>query len=219
MASSPFSPLLLLPLVILATVAIGSSSDEPKEKMTHLHFYFYDYYGGPNATTITVVSPPGNSSFGSIGVGDNILREGPESSSKLIGRAQELAVQAGQESTAYLSALNFVFTAGEYNGSGFSILGRAVLTETMERASSGHRHVPNGAGLHPQQAHQVNWNYRTRACDGVRCLHLSLLMSCLGGPFLCDLVLLCVVIRHSCRLCQDILVVVPRLISSRFVSM
>ncbi|THU69907.1 hypothetical protein C4D60_Mb08t19370 [Musa balbisiana] len=137
MASSAFSPLLLLPLVILATVAIGSGSDEPKEKITHLHFYFYDYYGGPNSTTITVVSPPGNSSFGSIAVGDNILREGPESSSKLIGRAQELAVQAGQESTAYLSALNFVFTAGEYNGSGFSILGRAVLTETMERGIVG----------------------------------------------------------------------------------
>ncbi|XP_065018125.1 pterocarpan synthase 1-like [Musa acuminata AAA Group] len=136
MASSPSFTLLLL--FLFATVAIGSSSREHKEKMTHLHFYFYDYYGGSNATTITVVSPPGNNTFGSIGVGENILRVGHESSSKLIGKAQELTVQASLESPAYLSALNFVFTAGKYNGSSFSILGRAVLTEPrMERGIVG----------------------------------------------------------------------------------
>ncbi|XP_064937477.1 dirigent protein 11-like [Musa acuminata AAA Group] len=136
MASSPSFTLLLL--FLFATVAIGSSSREHKEKMTHLHFYFYDYYGGSNATTITVVSPPGNNTFGSIGVGENILRAGRESSSKLIGKAQELTVQASLESPAYLSALNFVFTAGKYNGSSFSILGRAVLTEPrMERGIVG----------------------------------------------------------------------------------
>ncbi|XP_065017734.1 pterocarpan synthase 1-like [Musa acuminata AAA Group] len=136
MASSPSFTLLLL--FLFATVAIGSSSREHKEKMTHLHFYFYDYYGGSNATTVTVVSPPGNNTFGSIGVGENILRVGRESSSKLIGKAQELTVQASLESPAYLSALNFVFTAGKYNGSSFSILGRAVLTEPrMERGIVG----------------------------------------------------------------------------------
>ncbi|THU73468.1 hypothetical protein C4D60_Mb04t23160 [Musa balbisiana] len=135
--SPSFPLLLLLPLFLFATVAIARSSHEHREKITHLRFYFYDYYGGSNATTISVVSPPGNNTFGSIGVGENILREGPQSSSKLIGKAQELTVQASLESPAYLSALNFVFTAGKYNGSSFSIFGRAVLTEPIERGIVG----------------------------------------------------------------------------------
>nr|XP_009413353.1 PREDICTED: dirigent protein 1-like [Musa acuminata subsp. malaccensis] len=141
MASSAYF-LFLLHLFAFANVAPASGHvyAAPKEKMTHLHFYFHEIYGGPNTTTITVVNPPGNNSFnnfGSIGVGDNMLREGPNPSSKLIGRAQELAVQASLESPAYLSAFNFVFTAGEYNGSSISIFGRAVLTETMERGIIG----------------------------------------------------------------------------------
>ncbi|URE41602.1 disease resistance response protein 206 [Musa troglodytarum] len=97
--------------------------------MTHLHFYFYDYYSGSNATIVTVISPPGNNTFGSIGVGENILRVGRESSSELIRKAQELTVQGILGESGYLSALNFVFTVGKYNGSSFSILGRALLTE------------------------------------------------------------------------------------------
>ncbi|RWW09790.1 hypothetical protein GW17_00026712 [Ensete ventricosum] len=142
MASSPYFVLLVLHLFLFATVAPASGHvyAAPKEKMTHLHFYFHEIYGGPNTTTITVVNPPGNNSFnnfGSIGVGDNMLREGPDPSSRLIGRAQELAVQASLESPAYLSAFNFVFTAGEHDGSSISIFGRAVLTETMERGIIG----------------------------------------------------------------------------------
>ncbi|URD94457.1 disease resistance response protein 206 [Musa troglodytarum] len=114
MASSPFSPALLLLLLLLlslfATVAIGtgSSSDEPKKKMIHLHFYFYEYYGGPKATTVTVVSPPGNNSYGSIGVGDNILREGPDPSSKLIWPGEH----------GLPLALNFVFAAEDSSTTG-----------------------------------------------------------------------------------------------------
>ncbi|RRT41687.1 hypothetical protein B296_00050360 [Ensete ventricosum] len=142
MASSPSFPLLLLLLLLLpfslfVTVAIARSSHEHREMMTHLRFYFYDYYGGSNATTVKVVSPRGNNTFGSIGVGENILREGPLSSSKLIGKAQELTVQASLERPAYLSTLNFVFTAGKYNGSSFSIFGRVVLTEPIERGIVG----------------------------------------------------------------------------------
>ncbi|RWW55144.1 hypothetical protein BHE74_00038233 [Ensete ventricosum] len=135
MAPSPSLPLLLL--FLFAAVATASS-DEPKEKMTHLHFYFHVYYGGPNATTVTVVSPPGSSTFGSIAVGNNILKEGPESSSMLVGRTYDLTVQASIESpSAYLYMLNFVFTSGEYNGSSISIVGKEVVGETMERTIVG----------------------------------------------------------------------------------
>ncbi|XP_064979391.1 dirigent protein 1-like [Musa acuminata AAA Group] len=134
MASSPSLPLLLL--FLFAAVAIVSS-DEPKENMTHLHFYLHVYYGGPNATTVTVVSPPGNSTFGSIGVGNNILKEGPEPSSMLIGRTNDLTAQASIESPSYLYMLNFVFTAGEYNGSSIAIVGREVIGMTSERTIVG----------------------------------------------------------------------------------
>ncbi|RWW17265.1 hypothetical protein GW17_00018815 [Ensete ventricosum] len=94
---------------------------------------------------MTVAVPPGKEfyyeTFGAISVIDDILREGPERDSKLIGRAQGLLAQASLEKPALLSAVNFVFTAGKYNGSTISILGRAVLTELIERA------IVGGAGM------------------------------------------------------------------------
>ncbi|KAG6492390.1 dirigent protein 1-like [Zingiber officinale] len=144
MASSPLLPLLLPILLLLSGPAPSTASSSHQypynEKLTHLHFFFHEIYGGPNATTITVVNPPNSSytALGSIGVGDNYLREGAEPGSKLLGRAHELAVAASLGTpTAYLSMFNFIFTAGEYNGSSISIFGRAVLTEVMDRAIIG----------------------------------------------------------------------------------
>nr|XP_009417174.1 PREDICTED: dirigent protein 21-like [Musa acuminata subsp. malaccensis] len=142
MAFSSLSALLLLlfPLVLFASFG---AADE--EKMTHLHFYLHEINSGANATGMTVAVPPGKEfyyeTFGAISVIDDILREGPERDSKLIGRAQGLLAQASLEKPALLSAVNFVFTAGKYNGSTFSILGRAVLTELFERA------IVGGAGM------------------------------------------------------------------------
>ncbi|KAG6489266.1 dirigent protein 11-like [Zingiber officinale] len=142
MASSPPLPLLLLlPILLLLSGPAPSTAGSYNEKLTHLHFFFHEIYGGPNATTITVVNPPNSSSYtalGSIGVGDNYLREGAEPGSTLLGRAHELAAAASLGTpTAYLSLFNFIFTAGEYNGSSVSIFGRAVLTEVMDRAIIG----------------------------------------------------------------------------------
>ncbi|RWW42868.1 hypothetical protein BHE74_00051542 [Ensete ventricosum] len=155
MASSPSLPLLLL--FLFAAVAIVSS-DKPKEKMTHLHFYLHVYYGGPNATTVTVVSPPGNSTFGSIGVGNNILKEGPEPSSMLIGRTNDLTAQASIEIPSYLYMLNFLFTAGEYNGSSIAIVGREVLGMNSERT------IVGGTGMF-----RMARGYTSRAHPDGRC--------------------------------------------------
>ncbi|RWW76797.1 hypothetical protein BHE74_00015082 [Ensete ventricosum] len=87
--------------------------------MTHLHYYLHANYGGPNTTTITVVSPPGNDSGSSFG-----------------------SIAASLGSPAYLSAFNFVFTAGDYNGSSISILGRAAPSDAaIERG------VVGGSGM------------------------------------------------------------------------
>ncbi|URE32739.1 disease resistance response protein 206 [Musa troglodytarum] len=128
----PLLLLLLLSLSLYATIATPSDHEHfaRKEKMTHLHFYFHEMYSGPNATGLVVAVPPGKNSsidtFGALIVIDDMLREGPERSSKLIGRAQGLSAQASLDGTALLTAINFVFTEGEYNGSTVVILGKTV---------------------------------------------------------------------------------------------
>ncbi|KAJ4755920.1 Dirigent protein [Rhynchospora pubera] len=109
------------------------------ERTTHLHFYFHEIYSGPNATAVAVVNPPRNdSAFGAMGMVDDMLKEGPDPSSKLIGRAQGLtAVPSMEQNGGILTMLNFVFTDGPYNGSTLAVFGRAVLGTVMERAIIG----------------------------------------------------------------------------------
>ncbi|KAA8546086.1 hypothetical protein F0562_020463 [Nyssa sinensis] len=100
-----------------------------KEKLTKLHFYFHDNITGNNPTAFQVAqsnmstkSP--NLLFGAVFIMDDPLTEGPQPSSKIVGRAQGLYASAGMEETALLMTLNFYFTHGKYNGSTLSVLGR-----------------------------------------------------------------------------------------------
>ncbi|XP_042400590.1 dirigent protein 2-like [Zingiber officinale] len=94
----------------------------------HLHFYFLERVAGsPNATGVVSVnlhpeSPAGG--FGNIGVINNILLEEPEPSSSVIGRAQGLTVFSDLAGLSITTALNLVFTAGEYNGSSLAMFRR-----------------------------------------------------------------------------------------------
>ncbi|KAE8813529.1 putative disease resistance protein [Hordeum vulgare] len=103
--ASPAQPLpFLAPLVALlflvaaTTTATAAADGVPVGNggMMHLHFYFHEIYtAGPNGTTAAVASPPagaGGSSFGfgSVSVVDDMLLEGADPASRLIGRAQEL---------------------------------------------------------------------------------------------------------------------------------
>ncbi|KAK9129494.1 hypothetical protein Sjap_009981 [Stephania japonica] len=54
---------------------------------------------------------------------DDPLREGPEPTSKRVGRAQGLYGFAGQQETGLIVALSFWFTDGVYNGSSLSVVG------------------------------------------------------------------------------------------------
>ena len=107
--------------------------------MTHLHFYFHEIYtAGPNGTPAAVASPPAGASgsafgFGYVGVVDDMLREGADPASRLIGRAQGLTAGASLSEGAITTLLNFVFTGGPYNGSTLAMFGRAVLGSVMER--------------------------------------------------------------------------------------
>ncbi|URE32738.1 disease resistance response protein 206 [Musa troglodytarum] len=128
----PLLLLLLLSLSLYATIATPSDhehfarkrEDDPPALLLPRDVLRTERDG------LVVAVPPGKNSsidtFGALIVIDDMLREGPERSSKLIGRAQGLSAQASLDGTALLTAINFVFTAGKYNGSSLAILGRFV---------------------------------------------------------------------------------------------
>ncbi|CAA3000387.1 Hypothetical predicted protein [Olea europaea subsp. europaea] len=103
------------------------------EKFGKLHFYVQDVLGGLNATVwevaraeITSNSP---TSFGQVRVIDDLMTAEADSSSAKLGRAQGLVTFADLENSGLAMNINFIFTAGIYNGSTLSVLGRNFMTE------------------------------------------------------------------------------------------
>ncbi|KAF3787474.1 Dirigent protein 3 [Nymphaea thermarum] len=116
-----------------------------REKMSHLHFYFHDIVSGRNPTAVNIVRPGNYSSapgFGNVAMIDDPLTEGPQLSSKLIGRAQGFYALDGQQETTLLMACTYVFLEGKYNGSTLSILGRNVPMQAVREMP-----VVGGSGL------------------------------------------------------------------------
>jgi Dirigent-like protein len=60
--------------------------------MKHIHFFFHDIVSGKNPTAITITQPVSSSTtaFGMMNMMDDKLTEGPDPSSKEVGRAQGL---------------------------------------------------------------------------------------------------------------------------------
>ncbi|KAJ9704389.1 hypothetical protein PVL29_002793 [Vitis rotundifolia] len=98
-----------------------------KQKVTRLHFYFHDTVSGQNVSAMRVtqasITDKSPSFFGLINMIDDPLTEGPELTSKQVGRAQGLYGLSGLNDMSLLMVMNFAFTSGEYNGSTLSILG------------------------------------------------------------------------------------------------
>ncbi|GMI83531.1 hypothetical protein like AT2G21110 [Hibiscus trionum] len=123
-------------IVFLSTVAVQSQYysnsrpyDPKPEKVTNLHFFFHEYVGGQNPTSVllaqaNITSNNSTVPFGTLYVVDDPLRTGPEPDSEEIGNAQGLLVVAGINSTAVVTYLDFEFTTGEFNGSSLSVFSR-----------------------------------------------------------------------------------------------
>lgn len=95
------------------------------EKTTHLHFYFHDIPSGKDPSAVKIAGTPNPSGFGDTYMIDDALTEGPEISSKLIGKAQGMyALASKQEDMALLMVICYEFSEGKYNGSSISVLGR-----------------------------------------------------------------------------------------------
>ncbi|CAM0943626.1 unnamed protein product [Alopecurus aequalis] len=128
MASVAFF-VLLLAVVGLATQAMPVAAVAAGgEKETHIKFYWHDVLSGKNPTALPVAraatTNTSKTSFGVVFVVDDALTEGPGLNSSRLGRAQGTYISAGIEEVALLMNMNFVFTAGTYNGSSVAIMGR-----------------------------------------------------------------------------------------------
>ncbi|XP_010547332.1 PREDICTED: dirigent protein 22-like [Tarenaya hassleriana] len=146
MASVFTSRTLLLPFFILFP-ALFSATDgvfseqlpvtitrRQMEKTTRLHFYFHDIVEGKSPTALQIIRPHNKSinGFGQTFVADDPLTEGPELTSKLVGRAQGLYSMASQHEPSLLMMMNFAFLEGIYNGSVLSILARNTIFNIRE---------------------------------------------------------------------------------------
>jgi hypothetical protein len=80
-----------------------------------------------------------NSTFGEVGVVDDVLRAGPDPSSREVGQYQGLFAGADLADANYFSAITLVFTAGEHRGSTLSLQGSYTFPgdEVLERAVVG----------------------------------------------------------------------------------
>ncbi|XP_043691940.1 dirigent protein 22-like [Telopea speciosissima] len=102
-----------------------------EEKITQLQVYWHDILSGSNPSAIRVAAAPQTNTsptgFGALVMIDDPLTEGPEMSSKIVGRAQGFYSSASQSEVGLLMAMNFAFMDGKYNGSTVTILGRNTV--------------------------------------------------------------------------------------------
>jgi hypothetical protein len=107
------------------------SQQQTTEKLTHIHFYYHDIRDNKNPTIVQIIDTPQNvpNGFGSTFVMDDAMTEGPELSSKHIGRAQGLFGLSSLQDLGMFMLTNFVFKEGEYSGSSLSMLGRNPISE------------------------------------------------------------------------------------------
>ncbi|KAH7864797.1 hypothetical protein Vadar_034003 [Vaccinium darrowii] len=147
-----FTFFLVTLLATTITTTYGTFSDEVsetiilkrQEETTHLHFYFHDIVSGKNPTAVKIAeaqSFPGIG-FGSTFIIDDPLTEGPELTSKLVGRAQGMYALASQNNPELLMVINYEFVEGKYNGSSISVLGRNPVMHDVRELP-----VVGGSGL------------------------------------------------------------------------
>ncbi|RCV13983.1 hypothetical protein SETIT_2G390400v2 [Setaria italica] len=123
MASSPSLLVLVVALLAVFSPAVLASG---REERARIRVYVHERFSGSNATVGSVAASPlgDNSTFGEVGVVDDVLRAGPDPSSREVGRYQGLFAGADLEDASYFSAITLVFTAGEHRGSTVSLQGK-----------------------------------------------------------------------------------------------
>ncbi|XP_027913196.1 dirigent protein 21-like [Vigna unguiculata] len=112
-------------------IELPSETQRSSQKQTHLHFFYHDLRSAKNPSIVQIVATPKNvpNGFGSTFVMDDPMTEGPDLSSKPVGRAQGLFGLASLNDLGMFMLINFAFTEGDYAGSSLSMLGRNPISE------------------------------------------------------------------------------------------
>ncbi|KAL3814047.1 hypothetical protein ACJIZ3_015315 [Penstemon smallii] len=107
-----------------------------KLKKTHLHFFIHDILSGKKPSAVLIAGPNTTKSdhdptpFGTTFAIDDILTEGPEATSRVIGNARGLYVSSSQDKLLTLVMyVDLGFTSGKYKGSSLSVFSRNPVTE------------------------------------------------------------------------------------------
>ncbi|XP_062198358.1 dirigent protein 21-like [Phragmites australis] len=131
-------------LLLCAAAALATTTWTPVSAadagFTTFKLYFHDVVGGTSPTAIRIAQAPSSNtsstSFGAMVAIDDPLTTGPSrSSSQEIGRAQGTYTFADQKTFGLLMIMNFVFTAGEHNGSSLAIFGRNEVLNNIREMS------------------------------------------------------------------------------------
>ncbi|OEL26011.1 Dirigent protein 21 [Dichanthelium oligosanthes] len=135
--------LLLLSAAVVALTTGPPAATAADAGYTTFKLYFHDIVGGTSPTAIRIAQAPSSNSsstfFGAVVAIDDPLTTGPtRASGTEVGRAQGTYTFADQKTFGLLMVMNFVFTAGEHNGSSLSIMGRnEVLSDIREMSIVG----------------------------------------------------------------------------------
>ncbi|XP_042400202.1 dirigent protein 22-like [Zingiber officinale] len=109
-----------------------------RTRFLHLNFYLHEINPGvPNSTMIFVVNEHRSSGFGSVLIFDNVFRVGVQPDSPLLGREQGLGVGSNLQVYSGITALEFIFTTGRYNGSSFAVFGTVTGGAISDRTIIG----------------------------------------------------------------------------------
>ncbi|XP_020110364.1 dirigent protein 21-like [Ananas comosus] len=176
--------LLLFLFAAAVAVAFTTKVVTADDNMTHLHFYMHDILGGSNPTAIEIVKGPVALSsvpgvnFGNLIAIDDALTEGPELSSKPIGRAQGFYMSTAFQEASLLVSVNFVLAAdGPYNGSVVSVQGRDPIAAPVRELS-----VVGGTGQFRMARGYVLWKtYDGNATNGDGVLELDVYVTTYSG--------------------------------------
>ncbi|KAF8708536.1 hypothetical protein HU200_029902 [Digitaria exilis] len=133
--------LLVAILLAAAAVSLNSGADATEllgapEKTTHLHFFLHDTLSGKDPSAVLVAhgarrapNHDGPTPFGSVYATDDVLTEGPERESKVVGNAQGLYISSGRRQLSLVLGMDFELTAEPFNGSAFVVYSRNNVAE------------------------------------------------------------------------------------------
>ncbi|XP_057788594.1 dirigent protein 4-like [Salvia miltiorrhiza] len=115
-----------------------SEAYKPVLKKTQLRFFIHDILSGSKPSAVRIAAPnttaydTGNPTpFGTVYAIDDVLTEGPEATSAVVGNAQGMYLSSSQgKNLTLVMYVDLGFTAGRFKGSSLSVFSRNPVTES-----------------------------------------------------------------------------------------